>query len=198
MSESDQNLERNLMTGSEMRRALARMAHEIIERNHGAQNLLIAGIPTRGEHLSIRLANLIERFESVRPQTAVLDPSAFRDDAHHRHMNGSNGSEPLNGMGNTDVVGMRVVVVDDVFHTGRTARAALDALMQSGRPAYVQLAVLINRGHRELPIYPDFVGRNVPTSRTERVHVRLVEVDGEDRVAITRNVLSPRIGGVGK
>lgn len=186
------------MTGSEMRRALARMAHEIIERNHGAQNLLIAGIPTRGEHLSIRLANLIERFESMRPQTAVLDPSAFRDDAHHRHMNGSNGAEPLNGMGDTDVVGMRVVVVDDVFHTGRTARAALDALMQSGRPAYVQLAVLINRGHRELPIYPDFVGRNVPTSRTERVYVRLVEVDGEDRVAITRNVPTLRNGGVGK
>ena len=198
MSESDQNLERNLMTGSEMRRALARMAHEIIERNHGAANLLIAGIPTRGEYLSVRLADLIERFESMRPQTAVLDPSAFRDDAHHRHMNGLNGAEPLNGMDDTDVVGMRVVVVDDVFHTGRTARAALDALMQSGRPAYVQLAVLINRGHRELPINPDFVGRNVPTSRTERVYVRLAEVDGEDRVAITRNVPSPRIGGVGK
>ena len=186
------------MTGSEMRRALARMAHEIIERNHGAENLLIAGIPTRGEHLSVRLADLIERFESVRPQTALLDPSAFRDDAHRRHMNGSNGVEPMNGMGDTDVVGMRVVVVDDVFHTGRTARAALDALMQSGRPAYVQLAVLINRGHRELPINPDFVGRNVPTSRTERVYVRLLEVDGEDRVAITRNVPSSRIRSVGK
>ena len=89
-------------------------------------------------------------------------------------------------MGNVDVTGMRVVVVDDVFFTGRTARAALDALMQSGRPSYVQLAVLINRGHRELPINADFVGRNVPTSRTERVDVRLTEVDGEDRVAISR------------
>ena len=186
------------MTGAEMRRALARMAHEIIERNHGAENLLIAGIPTRGEYLSLRLADLIEQFESVRPQTAVLDPSAFRDDAHHRRMNGSNGVEPLNGMGNIDVVGVRVVVVDDVFHTGRTARAALDALIQSGRPAYVQLAVLINRGHRELPINPDFVGRNVPTSRTERVYVRLLEVDGEDRVAITRNVPTPRNGAVSK
>ncbi len=186
------------MTGSEMRRALARMAHEIIERNDGAENLLIAGIPTRGEHISVRLADLIERFESVRPQTALIDPSAFRDDAHHRHLNGSNRAQPSNGMGDLDVVGMRVVVVDDVFHTGRTARAALDALMQSGRPAYVQLAVLINRGHRELPINPDFVGRNVPTSRTERVHVRLLEVDGEDRVAITRNVPTPRNGGVGK
>ncbi len=198
MSDSDQSFERNLMTGSEMRRALARMAHEIIERNHGAENLLLAGIPTRGEHISVRLADLIEQFETVRPQTAVLDPSAFRDDAHRRHITGSNGSESLNGMGDVDVVGVRVVVVDDVFHTGRTVRSALDALMQSGRPAYVQLAVLINRGHRELPINPDFVGRNVPTSRTERVHVRLVEVDGEDRVAITRNVPSPRNGGVGK
>ena len=198
MSESDQNPERRLMTGAEMRRALARMAHEIIERNHGAENLLIAGVPTRGEHLSLRLADLIERFESTRPQTAVLDPSRFRDDAHPRHTNGSNGIAPENGMGDTDIVGMRVVVVDDVFHTGRTARAALDALMQSGRPAYVQLAVLINRGHRELPINPDFVGRNVPTSRTERVHVRLLEVDGEDRVAITRNVPTTGNGDVGK
>ena len=121
-----------------MRRALARMAHEIIERNHGAENLLIAGIPTRGEHLSVRLAESdravrivasSNRSSSIRPR--------FRDDAHRRHMNGSNGAEPINGMGDTDVVGMRVVVVDDVFHTGRTARAALDALMQSG-PARVR------------------------------------------------------------
>lgn len=186
------------MTGAEMRRALARMAHEIIERNHGAENLLIAGIPTRGEYLSVRLADLIERFEAVRPQTAVLDPSAFRDDAHRRHVNGANVVEPLNGMGDVDVVGMRVVVVDDVFHTGRTARAALDALMQSGRPAYVQLAALVNRGHRELPINPDFVGRNVPTSRTERVRVRLFEIDGEDRVAITRYLPKSPNAGVGK
>ncbi len=174
------------MTGAEMRRALARMAHEIIERNHGAENLLIAGIPTRGKHLSIRLADLIERFESIRPLTAKLDPSSFRDDTQRRHANGTNGAAPSNGMEDIDVSGMRVIVVDDVFHTGRTARAALDALMQSGRPAYVHLAVLINRGHRELPINPDFVGRNVPTSRSERVYVRLTEVDGEDRVAITR------------
>lgn len=174
------------MMSAEMRRALARMAHEIIERNHGADNLLIAGIPTRGKHLSIRLADLIERFESVRPETAIINPADFRDDAHQRRQNGANGASPSNGMDDIDVTGMRVVVVDDVFHTGRTARAALDALMQSGRPALVQLAVLINRGHRELPINPDFVGRNVPTSRSERVLVSLQEVDGEDRVAIMR------------
>ncbi len=186
MSTIEPNFERNLMTGPEMRRALARMAHEIIERNHGADNLLIAGIPTRGKHLAERLANQIERFESIRPVTASLDPSNFRDDAHHRHTNRSNGVTRSNGMDEVDVTGMRVVVADDVFHTGRTSRAALDALMQSGRPAYVHLAVLINRGHRELPINPDFVGRNVPTSRAERVHVLLDEVDGEDRVALTR------------
>ena len=198
MSDSDQSLERNLMTGAEMRRALARMAHEIIERNHGADNLLIAGIPTRGKYLSIRLADLVEQFESVRPTTATLDPSSFRDDANRRYKNGVNGSAPSNGMEDVDISGMRVVVVDDVFHTGRTARAALDALMQSGRPAYVQLAALINRGHRELPINPDFVGRNVPTSRSERVDVRLTEVDGEDRVAISRVNTASQTRGLGK
>ena len=198
MSARDTNSERDLMTGAEMRRALARMAHEIIERNHGADNLLIAGIPTRGKHLSLRLAELIEQFEGVRPDTSVLDPSNFRDDAHRRHVNGSNGATSTNGMNDVDVTGMRVVVVDDVFHTGRTARAALDALMQSGRPAYVQLAVLIDRGHRELPINADFVGRNVPTARSERVDVLLGEVDGEDRVAISRTSTATRGRGVGK
>ena len=195
MSESDQKFERDLMMSAEMRRALARMAHEIIERNHGADNLLIAGIPTRGKHLSIRLADLIERFESVRPETAIINPTDFRDDADQRRGNGANGAVPSNGMDDIDVTGMRVVVVDDVFHTGRTVRAALDALMQSGRPALVQLAVLINRGHRELPINPDFVGRNVPTSRSERVLVSLQEVDGEDRVAILRGPLVDRHTG---
>ena len=183
------------MTGSEMRRALARMAHEIIERNHGAENLILVGIPTRGKHLSTRLADLIARFEMIRPRTAALNPSDFRDDSHRRHLNGSN---PSNGMEDVDVNGLHVVVVDDVFHTGRTARAALDALMQSGRPAYVQLAVLINRGHRELPINPDFVGRNVPTSRSERVDVHLEEVDGEDRVAITRVASQSYLRGAAK
>ena len=198
MSQNVDNPVRYLMTGAEMRRALARMAHEIIERNHGAENLVIAGIPTRGIHLSSRLADLIMQFESTRPITAVLDPSAFRDDAFRQSTNGVASESKSNGMDGVDVTGLRVVVVDDVFHTGRTARAALDALMQSGRPSYVQLAVLINRGHRELPINPDFVGRNVPTSRSERVDVRLHEVDGEDRVAISRADAAKRIRGGGK
>ncbi len=198
MTDTDQNQERTLMTGVEVRRALARMAHEIIERNHGAHNLVIAGVPTRGKYLSTRLADLIERFESIRPRTSILDPSNFRDDAHRRYAAGANGAITSNGMDDVDITGTRVVVVDDVFHTGRTARAALDALMQSGRPAYVQLAALINRGHRELPISPDFVGRHVPTSRTERVFVRLQEVDGEDRVALTRTNASIQHRGAGK
>ena len=192
MTENVDNPVRYLMTGAEMRRALARMAHEIIERNHGAEDLVIAGIPTRGIHLSARLADLIMQFESTRPITAVLD------DAFLQSTNGVASESKSNGMDGVDVTGLRVVVVDDVFHTGRTARAALDALMQSGRPSYVQLAVLINRGHRELPINPDFVGRNVPTSRSERVDVRLHEVDGEDRVAISRADAAKRIRGVGK
>ena len=198
MTDIEHNQERTLMTGVEVRRALARMAHEIIERNQGAHNLVIAGIPTRGKHLSIRLADLIERFESVRPRTAILDPSDFRDDANRRQVNSSNGAITSNGMDDVDITGTRVVVVDDVFYTGRTARAALDALMQSGRPAYVQLAALINRGHRELPINPDFVGRNVPTSRSERVLVRLQEVDGDDRVALSRANASMQNRSAGK
>ena len=190
MATREENPSRTLMSSAEMRRALARMAHEIIERNHGADDLLIAGIPTRGKHLAVRLADLIERFEAVRPLTSMLDPTGFRDDArrdtHRLSRRGGDRAATANGMAVADVTGLSVVIVDDVFHTGRTSRAALDALMQSGRPAYVQLAVLINRGHRELPINPDFVGRNVPTARTERVNVRLREVDGEDRVAIFR------------
>ncbi len=173
------------MSRVEVQRALARMAHEIIERNGGVDELLLAGIPTRGVHLAERLADLIASYESKRPFTTPLDTTEFRDDSHHRpvprsRQQAKNGAEKLN------VTGMRVVVIDDVFHTGRTARAALDALVQYGRPSYVQLGVLVNRGHRELPISPDFVGKNIPTSRTERVQVKLKEVDGLDGVTISR------------
>ncbi len=185
MLDFDAKSERDLMSGAEMRRALARMAHEIIERNQGAENLLIAGIPTRGVHIGDRLAELIQQYESILPSTSILDTTWYRDDGETRSMSRVY-AERSNGMDDVDVSGMKVVIVDDVFHTGRTARAALDALMKSGRPSNVQLAVLINRGHRELPISPDFVGRNLPTSRSERVFVRLQEVDGEDRVAIAR------------
>ncbi len=173
------------MNRVEMRRALARMAHEIIERNGGVDELLLAGIPTRGVHLAERLAGLIYSYETERPLTAPLDPTEYRDDSLHRPAPASR--RHLNSdCKRLDVTGMRVVLIDDVFHTGRTARAALDALVQYGRPSYVQLGVLVNRGHRELPINPDFVGKNIPTSRTERVHVKLKEVDGADGVMISR------------
>ena len=181
---------RNLITAVEMRRALARMAHEIIERNKGVENLLLAGIPTRGVHLAHRLAQLIESFEKVRPDTAPLDPSGHRDDSINKPKNTTQ-KHHTNGMGDIDVSDMRVVIVDDVFHTGRTARAAMDALVQSGRPSYIQLAVLVNRGHRELPISPDFVGKNIPTSKSERVYVKLLEVDSEDSVVISHGWRNP-------
>ncbi len=174
------------MTGTEMRRALARMAHEIIERNHGPHDLVVAGIPTRGIPIAVRIADFIERFESVRPQVMELDPSPFRDDTHRIAGNWNHAITRPDSMSDVDVSGLRVVIVDDVFYTGRTTRAAMDALMYVARPSYVHLAVLINRGHRELPINPDFVGRNVPTSRAERVYVWLEEVDGIDKVAISR------------
>lgn len=190
MSTQQVRNERNLITAVEMRRALARMAHEIIERNKGVENLLLAGIPTRGVHLAHRLAQLVESFEAVRPVTALLDPSGHRDDSINQSKNTTQKHHP-NGMGDIDVSGMRVVIVDDVFHTGRTARAAMDALVQSGRPSYIQLAVLVNRGHRELPISPDFVGKNIPTSKSERVYVKLSEVDSEDGVVISHGWRKP-------
>ena len=177
---------REVMTATEMGRAFTRMAHEMIERNKGADNLLLAGIPTRGVYLADRLAALIGQFEGELPEPFVLDPTRFRDDSsvESRVLRLSGSARAERGAANVD--GMRVVVVDDVFNTGRTARAALDALMQFGRPSRVQLAVLVNRGHRELPISPDFVGKHIPTARSERVNVNLIEVDGRDCVALTR------------
>ena len=179
---------REVMTATEMSRAFKRMAHEMIERNKGADNLLLAGIPTRGVHLADRLAALIGQFEGELPEPFILDPTRFRDDSSSESRGPRLSGSARAKRGATNVDGMRVVVVDDVFNTGRTARAALDALMQFGRPSRVQLAVLVNRGHRELPISPDFVGKHIPTARSERVNVNLIEVDGRDCVALTRPV----------
>ena len=179
---------RVIMNATEMARAFSRMAHEIIERNDGADDLLLCGIPTRGVHLAARLSQLVAQFEGQCPPSAVIDPTPFRDDA-------AAGTGPRLdvadlGVGDSlealDVNGVRAVIVDDVFNTGRTARAAMDALMHAGRPSRVQLAVLINRGHRELPISPDFVGKNIPTARAEWVNVRLAEVDRTDSVSLGR------------
>jgi pyrimidine operon attenuation protein/uracil phosphoribosyltransferase len=158
----------------DLRRAHTRIAHEIVERNHGADNLVLIGLYTRGVAVAQRLAHAIASFEGVEVPVGALDVSFFRDDI---------GLRPVEPVGPTevpvDIAGRVVVVVDDVLFTGRTARAALDALTDLGRPRAVQLAVLVDRGHRELPIRADYVGKNLPTKLAEDVRVRLEEVDGE-------------------
>lgn len=161
-------------------RTLARIAHEIVERNRSADELALVGIQTRGVPLANRLAEKIGQMESVSVPVGLLDINLYRDDV------GLTQDHPV--LRRTEipfrVQGRTIVLVDDVLFTGRTIRAALEALIDLGRPRAIQLAVLVDRGHRELPIRADYVGKNVPTSLTERVEVHLVEVDGEDAVLI--------------
>ena len=162
-----------------MRRALARVAHEILERNRGAQELVIVGIYTRGVHLAKRLANNLFEFEGSDVTVGALDINLYRDDLKDR-------AGPIVRPTNMPV-GIQdktVVLVDDVLYTGRTIRAAMDALNDFGRPKQVQLAILLDRGHRELPLRADYVGQNIPTAQDEKVRVRLVETDGVDDVSI--------------
>ncbi len=164
---------------SALDRALTRIAHEILERNAGARDLLFVGLRTRGVTLAQRLAQKIARIDGAQPPVGTLDITLYRDDLDMR------GAPVVRG---TDIPfsikDKTVVLVDDVLFTGRTIRAALDALIDLGRPRMIQLAILVDRGHRELPIRPDYVGKNLPTSRRESVAVRLKEHDGEDRVVI--------------
>lgn len=170
---------RSVMSGSDMTRALRRIAHEIVERNRGTENLVIVGIRTRGGPLADRLVELLEEVEGAIIPKGILDIGMYRDDIDTR---------PRTVLGPTelpvDMEGRTIVLVDDVLYTGRTIRAALDALADLGRAAVVQLAVVVDRGHRELPIRADFVGKNLPTARDEHVTVRVAEVDGEDGVWI--------------
>ncbi len=169
-----------VMSGEEVNRALVRISHEILERNHGAENLVFVGIITGGMPIAERLSRLIEEFEGIRPPVDALDISLYRDDLSSRSL--------LPTLRRTnlprDINGKVVILVDDVLFTGRTVRAALDAIVDIGRPQYVQLAVLVDRGHRQLPIRADYVGKNIPTCLTEAVEVKLAEIDGEDLVAI--------------
>lgn len=169
-----------LMDDQEVVRALTRIAHEIVERNKGADGLALVGVHTRGVPIAERLADLIERFEGVRPPTGKLDITLYRDDLTEIAL------QPIVRKTEVpfDVAGMRIVLCDDVLYTGRTARAALDALVDMGRPKVIQYAVLVDRGHRELPIRADYVGKNVPTARSELVKVRLTETDGADGVEL--------------
>lgn len=169
-----------VMDEQDMRRALTRIAHEIVEKNRGAEHLALIGIRTKGIPLASRLAALIESFEHVTVPVGELDVAAYRDDGRRSENDASAITFPIN-----DRV---LILVDEVFYTGRTVRAALDALMDRGRPAAVQLAVLVDRGHRELPIRPDYVGKNVPTARREYVRVKLRELAGEDGVLIEKPV----------
>lgn len=169
-----------VMTRDDIRRALTRIAHEIIEKNRGAEGLVLVGIQRKGGPIAARLELLIQQFESVPVPVGLLDITLYRDDVLERPHEVRSTQMPV------DLHGRTVVLVDEVFFTGRTARAALDAVIDLGRPAAVQLAVLVDRGHRELPIRPDYVGKNLPTARREHVRVRLQELDGEDAVFIEK------------
>ena len=174
--------ERRVLDADGLRRALTRIAHEIVERNGGVDGLVLVGIRSRGVPLANRLAALIEQHEATPVPVGSLDITFYRDDltrlAHAPIVKRSDLE--------IDVDGLVVVLVDDVLYTGRTVRAALDALTDHGRPQAVRLATLVDRGHRELPIRPDFVGKNLPTSVDEIVHVRLQETDEDDEVVIER------------
>ena len=173
--------ERVILDADDMRRATTRIAHEIIERTRAADSLVFLGIPSRGAELAQRLAAEVERITgAVAIPVGSLDVAAYRDDAHLR-ADGAHGPTVIPECGVHERV---VVLVDDVLFSGRTARAALTALDDLGRPAAVQFAVLVDRGHRELPIRADYVGKNIPTARTEQVVVELTETDGSDRVLL--------------
>jgi len=174
--------ERLILSEDDMRRALTRITHEILERNAGPDGLVLVGLHSRGVPLAHRLAAIIRRLEHADVPTGQLDVTLYRDDLRSR------GSLPVRGSDiPVSVDDMVVVLVDDVLYTGRTARAALDALIDFGRPRKIQLAVLVDRGHRELPIRADYVGKNVPTARDEIIQVRLRESDGYDAVILRRN-----------
>ena len=174
---------RMVLTSGDLERAITRIAHEIVESNHGTKDLILLGIPTRGVLLAERIASVIQRhypeFDSV-AMVGRLDITMYRDDLGQHPVREITPTE----IPQTGIDGAVVVLVDDVLYSGRTIRAALDALSDLGRPSVVRLAVLVDRGHRELPIRADFVGKNLPTSRDERINVQLSENDGETSVVI--------------
>jgi pyrimidine operon attenuation protein/uracil phosphoribosyltransferase len=182
---SEPRIARPVLEAADIARALTRVAHEILERNKGADDVVLLGIPSRGVPLAARLAARIADVEGRPIPVGSLDVTMYRDDLRLR---------PARALEHTDVPpegvdGRRVVLVDDVLFSGRTIRAALDALGDLGRPRLVQLAVLVDRGHRELPIRADYVGKNLPTSMSERVRVQLVEVDGRDAVTVESSMV---------
>lgn len=170
-----------LMDIDGIRRALTRISHEIVEKNKGTKNVILVGIRTRGIPLAERIASEIEKIEGTKPAMGILDITLYRDDLSTLSY------QPVVRETEIpyDITGKTIVLVDDVLYTGRTIRAALDALIDMGRPKNIQLAVLIDRGHRELPIRADFVGKNVPTSSKEEIRVVLKENDGDEKVVLS-------------
>jgi len=175
-----------LLDGDAVARSLSRIAHEIIERNDELERVALVGIQTRGVPLAARLRRLVAERSGVEPALGTLDITFHRDDVHVRDGGRPPDRQPVVRATSISfpLEGGTVVLVDDVLYTGRTIRAAIEALLEFGRPARVQLAVLVDRGHRELPIRPDYVGKNLPTSRDERIQVELLEVDEVDRVLL--------------
>ncbi len=165
-----------IMDENAMERAIARISYEILERNKGAEDVCFIGVLSRGAYLAKRISEKVRELEGVAPETGILDITAYRDDG--KSSDGDRTDIPF------DVKDKRVIIADDVIFTGRSARAAMDAVTKRGRPRNIQLAALVDRGHRELPIRPDYVGKNVPTSRGEEVRVMMKEIDGNDMVVI--------------
>ncbi|TKK84833.1 bifunctional pyr operon transcriptional regulator/uracil phosphoribosyltransferase PyrR [Herbidospora galbida] len=183
MTHAQNQVARAVLEGPDIHRALTRIAHEILERTRGASDVVLLGIPTRGATLAHRLAERVAQFEGVKVPVGSIDITMYRDDLR---------LGPARPLGKTDVPaggidGKTVVLVDDVLFSGRTVRAALDALGDIGRPKAVQLATLVDRGHRELPIRADYVGKNLPTAKSEKVKVLLSEIDGRDAVELLKN-----------
>ena len=176
--------EKVVLNREDIRRAITRIAHEIVERNHGCDGIVLIGVHTRGVPIAKRIAANISLFEQAEVLVGDLDISLHRDDLLSLEV------KPVLHPTNipTDIEGKRIVLVDDVLYTGRSIRAAIDALIEFGRPQYIQLVVLVDRGHREIPIRADYVGKNMPTSRDEQVEVRLEEVDGTDEVVIVKGM----------
>ena len=180
LDKTEMKIKKELIDSSAMSRAITRIAHEILEKNKGTEDLVLIGIRTRGVPLAERLAARIEEIEGQKLPTGILDITLYRDDLS------TVAQQPIVHRTEIpfDITGKKVVLVDDVLYTGRTVRAALDALIDLGRPLQIQLAIMIDRGHRELPIRADFVGKNLPTSKTEVVDVNLKEIDGKDAVLL--------------
>ncbi|MDK0702723.1 bifunctional pyr operon transcriptional regulator/uracil phosphoribosyltransferase PyrR [Clostridium perfringens] len=177
------HLKASLLDENAIRRALTRLSHEIIEKNKGVEDIVLVGIKRRGYPLAERLSDFIEKFEGVKIPVASVDITLYRDDL----TNVSDTPNLNDPKIDVDIRGKKVIIVDDVLYTCRTARAAIDAIMDQGRPEFIQLAVLVDRGHKELPIRADYVGKNIPTSKDEIIKVQIKEIDGTDSVEIYEN-----------